>query len=85
MITYICIFWGDGTKKMVKITKKENESTGSLLRRFSRAVKLSTVLTRARGRRYYEPKKSELQKKNEAIHRIQTRKEMERQKKLGKI
>lgn len=70
---------------MVRITKKENESTGSLLRRFSRAVKLSKVLTRARGKRYYEPKKSELQKKNEALYRIEARKETERQKKLGKI
>ncbi|HEY4521772.1 MAG TPA: 30S ribosomal protein S21 [Candidatus Paceibacterota bacterium] len=70
---------------MVKITKKENESTGSLLRRFSRAVKLSTVLTRARGRRYYEPPKSEFQKKRDALRRIKLFKELDKQRKLGKI
>lgn len=69
---------------MVKINKKENESAGSLLRRFSRAVKLSGVLTRARGRRYYESPKSEFQKKKDALQRIQWQKEMEKQRKLGK-
>lgn len=70
---------------MVKINKKENESTGSLLRRFTRAVKLSSVLTRARGRRYYESPKSEFQKKKDALQRIEWQNNMERQRKLGKI
>ncbi len=70
---------------MVQITKKENESTGSLLRRFTRAVKLSSLLTRARGRRYYEPGKSEFQKKREALRKVEWQKDMERQRKLGKI
>lgn len=70
---------------MVKINKKENESTGSLLRRFSRAVKLSSVLSRARGRRYYESPKSDFQKKKEALRKIEWRENMERQRKLGKI
>ena len=70
---------------MVRITKRETESTGSLLRRFSRAVKLSGVLAQARGRRYYEAPKSEFQKKREALERIKRRKESERLKKLGKI
>ena len=70
---------------MVRITKKENESTGSLLRRFSRAVKLSGVLTHARGRRYYVAPKSEFQKKKDAIVKIEKRKEMEKLRKLGKI
>ena len=69
---------------MVKITKKETESTGSLLRRFSRAVKLSGVLAQARGRRYYEGQKSEFRKKKEALERIRRRKEGARLKKLGK-
>ncbi|MEK7560308.1 MAG: 30S ribosomal protein S21 [Patescibacteria group bacterium] len=70
---------------MVKISKKENESTGSLLRRFSRAVKFSSVLSRARGRRYYVSPKSEFQKKREALRKIEWQKNMERQRKLGKI
>lgn len=70
---------------MVQITKKENESTGSLLRRFTRAMKLSSFLTRARGRRYYEPAKSEFQKKKEALKRVEWQKEMDKQRKLGKI
>lgn len=70
---------------MVKINKKENESTGSLLRRFTRAVKLSSVLTRARGKRYYESPKSRFQKKKDALQRIEWQNNMERQKKLGKL
>lgn len=70
---------------MVQIRKRENESTGSLLRRFTRAVKLSGFLTRARSRRYYESPKSEFQQKKEAVRRIIWGKEIERQKKLGKI
>lgn len=70
---------------MIQIRKKENESTGSLLRRFTRAVKLSKVLTRARGKRYYEPPKSEFQKKKETMRKIEWRKDMEKQRKLGKI
>lgn len=70
---------------MVQIRKRENESTGSLLRRFTRAVKLSGLLIRARSRRYYEPPKSEFQQKREATRKIMWRKEILRQKKLGKI
>lgn len=70
---------------MVQITKKENESTGSLLRRFTRAVKLSSFLSRARGRRYYESPKSEFQKKREALKRVEWEKDMNKQRKLGKI
>jgi len=70
---------------MVQITKKENESTGSLLRRFTRALKLSSFLGRARGKRYYESPKSEFQKKKEALRRVEWQKDMERKRKLGKI
>lgn len=68
---------------MVQIRKKENESTGSLLRRFTRAVKLSGVLINARGKRYYEPQKSAFQKKKDALRRIKWQKDIERQRKLG--
>lgn len=70
---------------MVEIRKKENESTGSLLRRFTRALKLSSFLTRARGKRYYESPKSEFQKKKEALRRVEWQKDMDKQRKLGKI
>ena len=70
---------------MVEIRKRENESTGSLLRRFTRAVKLSSFLSRARGRRYYEPAKSEFQEKKEALRKVEWQKDMEHQRKLGKI
>lgn len=70
---------------MVQVIKKENESTGSLLRRFTRAVKLSSFLTRARGRRYYVPQKSEYQEKKDALRRVELQKEMDKMRKLGKI
>lgn len=70
---------------MVEIRKRDNESTGSLLRRFTRAVKLSSFLSRARGRRYYESPKSEFQKKKEALRKVGWQKEMDKMRKLGKI
>ncbi len=70
---------------MVQITKKENESSGSLLRRFSRAIKLSKTLNRARSHRYYEAPQSEFQKRKDAIRKVGWQKEMEKQRKLGKI
>ncbi len=70
---------------MVEIRKKENESTGSLLRRFSKAMQLSGFLTRARGTRYKIRPKSAYAKKREALRRVNWEKDMQKQRKLGKI
>lgn len=67
------------------VTKKQKESTGAFLRRFSRVVQQSTVLVRARNLQYRSrPKTERLDKKN-ALHRIALRRKMDHLRKLGKI
>lgn len=70
---------------MVEIRKKENESTGSLLRRFSKAMQLSGFLSRAREKRYVVRQKSGYTIKKEALRRIAWEKNMQKLRKLGKI
>ena len=70
---------------MVEVRKRDNESTGSLLRRFSKIVQRSGFLLRVRGNRYYLPLKSDFQKKKEALRRVKWQAEMDRLRKLGKI
>ena len=70
---------------MVEVRKRDNESTGSMLRRFTRMMQRTGFLMRARGERYYVSKKSDYQKKKEALRRIEWQKDMDKQRKLGKI
>ncbi len=70
---------------MVQVQKNEHESTGSLVRRFTRRVQRASFLMRARANRFYVPQKSDYQKKKEALRRVEWQKDMERQRKLGKI
>ncbi|MBI5742905.1 MAG: hypothetical protein HZA25_03630 [Candidatus Niyogibacteria bacterium] len=70
---------------VVKITKKGNESGAAVLRRFSKAVKLSGLVRRARAIQYAKRKKSATTKKKDALKRIAYGKGMERERKLGKI
>lgn len=69
----------------IKITKKNNESTAGLLRRFTRAVKSSDFLFYVRQARTKERPKSDYAKKKEALRRLAWQKQMERQRKLGEI
>lgn len=70
---------------MVEVRKRENESSGNMLRRFSKIVQQSGFLLRARGQRYYVPPKSAYQKKREALKRLLWEKEMQKLRKMGKI
>lgn len=70
---------------MVEVQKKENESTSSLLRRFSHKLRQSGNLARVHSSRFRRRSKSSLSKKKEAIWRIGRKKETERLRKLGKI
>ncbi len=69
---------------MVQVQKHENESSGSLLRRFTKRVQRSGFLLRVRGKRFYEPLKSDFKKRKEALRRIEWQKEMDKSRKLGK-
>ena len=67
------------------VHKKQKESTGAFLRRFSRVVQQSGVLTRVRGSQYRtRPVTERIEKKN-AIHKMARRKETDKLRKLGKI
>ncbi len=70
---------------MVEVRKRENESAGSLLRRFNKMLQQSGYLIRARGGRYHASLPSDYQKKKEALRRLAWQKDMEKQRKLGKI
>ena len=69
----------------VEVKKRDNETIGSLLRRFTRKVMRSGILIDIRGRQYRERPKSEHRKKKEALRRISWQENMERLRKLGKI
>lgn len=67
------------------VYKKQRESIGAFLRRFSRVVQQSSVLMRARNTQYRERPKTERSEKQNALRRVARRKEMNRLRKLGKI
>jgi len=70
---------------MIEVRKKENESTGSLLRRFSKKVQQSGLLLQARSSRFIEKVKSREERKKSALRRNQIAAEKERLRKLGKL
>ncbi len=70
---------------MVEVHKRENESSDSLIRRFSRKVQQSGILLQARKVRYYQRKKSKKKLREEAQRRSELQSERERLIKLGEI
>jgi len=69
---------------MVEVRKRDKESTGSLLRRFTRKVQQSKILLEARSHAHRMRAKSKTKKKKDALRRIAKRKEYDRLRKLGK-
>lgn len=70
---------------MIEVRKKENESSLSLLRRFSQKVKKSGNLIKVKKLRFSSRPVSAKRKKDSAIRRELKKKEMELLRKLGKI
>jgi ribosomal protein S21 len=70
---------------MIEVKRNENESTSNLIKRFTKKVKESSFLTRARGLRYKTRPKSELKTKQEALKKIKLGKKLDYLRKLGKI
>ena len=70
---------------MVEVRKRENESAGSLLRRFSKILQRSGFLAHARKGRYHVSPQSAYQKKREALRRLDWEKKNKELRKLGKI
>lgn len=68
-----------------EVKKNPNENAISLIRRFSRRVKGSGVLKKAREFRFYNRELSEAGKKTQTLKRLRRAEEREHLKKLGKI
>jgi len=69
----------------VEVKRRENESIGSLLRRFTRKIQRSKVLIEIRGRQFKARPKSGFKKKKEALRRIAWQKNMDHMRKMGQI
>jgi len=69
----------------IEVKKNPNENAVNVIRRFSKRVKNSGLIRRARKIRYQSRPLSSYQKKSAALIRIKKTKEIERLKKLGKI
>jgi len=69
----------------IEVTKNQKENAVNVIRRFSKRVKNSGLLRRARKIQYQARPLSKYKKKSAALMRINKTKEIDRLKKLGKI
>ncbi|MEK7192308.1 MAG: 30S ribosomal protein S21 [Patescibacteria group bacterium] len=67
----------------IEVKRKEGESSGTLIYRFTKRVQQSGVLREAKRRRFTNRPPNKLKRKLSALHRETKRKELERAKKLG--
>ena len=69
----------------VQLEKYDKENTAGLIRRFTKRVRGSGILSRVRGIRYYERCKSKYVRKKRTLKKIGKRAERDELIKLGKI
>lgn len=69
----------------LEVKKQPRETSQALIHRFTKSVKESGILVRARKIMFREKKKSENLKREAALRREEIKKEYERLRKLGKI
>ena len=70
---------------MIEVRRKDKESFGALLRRFTRRVQTSGLLKEARKTRYYTKPATRIKKRESALRRMAARKERAKLEKLGKL
>lgn len=70
---------------MVEVRRKEKETFGAMLRRFTRRVQLSGILKQTRKKRFYAKALTKNKKKEAALRRIGVRRERMILEKLGKL
>ncbi len=70
---------------MIEARRKDNESIGAFLRRFTKKVQQSGVLIRARRIRFKVDAKTKKEKQLAALRRVRTKQEREKLFKLGKL
>lgn len=69
----------------VQVEKNDKENTAGLLRRFTKRVRGSGILSRVRGIRYYNREKSKYVQKKRTLKRLRKNTEINEMIKLGKI
>ncbi|MBI2514590.1 30S ribosomal protein S21 [Candidatus Wolfebacteria bacterium] len=67
----------------MELKRREGESVGSFLHRFTKKVRQSGILVEAKKRRFQRRKSSKLKKRLSALYRSRKRKEVEKAKKFG--
>lgn len=70
---------------MVHVTRREHESTGALIRRFTRKVQRAGVLLQARKIRFFERRPNRGERRRSALRRSTIQEEREELYKLGKL
>lgn len=68
----------------IEVVRNANETTASLVRRFTKRTQGAGVLTRVRGRRFAKRPSTKFTRKKSALKRISMREEREVLEKLGK-
>lgn len=68
----------------LEVNKKDRESSQSLIRRFSKNIKRSGILLKARESMFKKREKSDQMKKRSALRREELRKEYKKLKKMSK-
>ncbi len=67
----------------IEVKKREGESVGSMLYRFTKKVQQSGVLRETKRRRFRSRPLSRIKRKSSALHRVKKLAERERARKLG--
>lgn len=70
---------------MTEVLRHENETTASVLRRFTKKVQQAGILSRAKKIRFRERGLSQFKKRKKALMRLKRKREIEKLQKLGKI
>ena len=70
---------------MVFVRRKENETLGALMRRFTRRVQLSGVLLNARKRKHYTSEPNRRMRRDSALRKIHAQKRLAWLDKLGRL
>lgn len=70
---------------MVEVRRRENETVGAMLRRFTRRIQQSGTLISARKLRFHQDKPTKRAVRDRALRRIKVNKERARLEKLGKL
>lgn len=69
----------------IEVRKKEGESAGSLIFRFTKKVQQSGILLEAKKRRFSTRPSNKRARRNSALYRLEKRKQIEKMQKAGML